>query len=533
MTFKFTNMFKKKVEQENVTEEKTSFSNKSLEDLFLNAVGNKSDEPIIIEQALKTSIQRSVHDDIVDLPEGAAMDNAFNSCGNQFNQFGNTVSVANLAWYASQGFIGHQMCAILAQHWLIDKACLMPAKDATRKGFELTVNDGTEVDPAVLEEIKKLDIKYKLNKNCVEFVKMSRVFGIRIAMFKVLSNDPDYYLKPFNIDGVEPGSYKGIVQIDPYWIVPNLDMEASANPASLYFYEPTWWQVNGQRIHRSHLVIIRTTEVADELKPTYFYGGVPIPQKIYERVSAAERTANEAPHLAMTKRLLVTKIDLGQAVLNQHKFEQRVRHGQYFRDNYAEKFIGLEEEVMQLDTSLADFDAVMMSQYQIVAAAANVPAVKLLGTTPKGFNATGEYEEANYHEELESIQEHDLTPLVERHHELLIKSEIMPKYGIDYFCTSISWNSLDSFTSKEKAEINKHKAEQDVAYIAAAVLSPNDVRTKLVNDKNSGYNGLSIDDEDLENEEQEFFGDPDDDENEMADPNEREIHEKKLKRFWK
>ena len=57
-----------------------------------------------------------------------------------------------------------------------------------------------------------------------------------------------------------------------------------------------------------------------------------------------------------------------------------------------------------------------MSQYQLVAAAANVPATKLLGTTPKGFNATGEYEEASYHEELESIQANDLSRLLARHH---------------------------------------------------------------------------------------------------------------------
>ena len=36
-------------------------------------------------------------------------------------------------WYASQSFIGHQLCAILSQHWLINKACTMPARDAIRK----------------------------------------------------------------------------------------------------------------------------------------------------------------------------------------------------------------------------------------------------------------------------------------------------------------------------------------------------------------------------------------------------------------
>ncbi len=35
----------------------------------------------------------------------------------------------------------------------------------------------------------------------------------------------------------------------------------------------------------------------------YNYFGVSVPERIYERVYASERTANEAPQLAMTKRL--------------------------------------------------------------------------------------------------------------------------------------------------------------------------------------------------------------------------------------
>jgi len=34
----------------------------------------------------------------------------------------------------------------------------------------------------------------------------------------------------------------------------------------------------------------------------YMYGGIPVSQRIMERVYAAERTANEGPLLAMSKR---------------------------------------------------------------------------------------------------------------------------------------------------------------------------------------------------------------------------------------
>lgn len=416
---------------------------------------------------------------------GFAMDNQLNT-KSQFNgRF--AVPESQLLWYASQSFIGYQLCAMMSQQWLIAKCCLMPARDAIRNGYEVTVNDGTDVDPAILDQIRKADVKYRLNYNLLQFVQMGRVFGIRIAMFKVESDDSEYYQKPFNPDGVTPGSYKGISQIDPYWVTPQLDAEASGVAESIHFYEPTWWNVSGKLIHRSHLIIFKTEEVPDILKPTYIYGGIPIPQKIYERVYAAERTANEAPMLALTKRCNVLKTDIAQGLADEPNFYQRILNWVRFRDNYGIKAIGPDEEVLQFDTSLTDLDSVIMTQYQLVAAAANVPAVKLLGTSPKGFNTTGEFEEASYHEELESIQTHDLSPLIERHHLLLIRSEIAPEAP---FSTTVKWNELDAMTAKEKAELNKEKAETGATLIMSGAIDGSEERQRIINDPDSGYTGL-------------------------------------------
>ena len=422
--------------------------------------------------------------------QGAAMDNQLNTKSQ--NQGGNAIPQQQVFWYASQSFIGFQLCAMLSQQWLIKKCCLMPAKDAVRNGYEITVNDGTDVAPEVLDAIRKKDVEYRLNYNLIQLVDRGRVFGIRVALFHVESDDPEYYYKPFNPDGVMPGSYKGISQIDPYWVTPQLDTEAAGAPGSIHFYEPTWWNIAGKEVHRSHLIIFRTEEVPDIIKPTYIYAGVSIPQKIYERVYAAERTANEAPLLALTKRTDVVKADLSQALANEPGFTARIQNWVFNRDNYGIKIIGEDEEMQQFDTSLADLDAVIMTQYQLVAAAANIPAVKLLGTAPKGFNATGEYEEANYHEELEAIQTHDLTPLIERHHLLLIRSEIAPKFGIEPFTTSVAWKPLDAMTGKELAELNRLKAETGRILSESGAIDGYDERERIISDPESGYTGLVV-----------------------------------------
>ena len=114
-----------------------------------------------------------------------------------------------------------------------------------------------------------------------------------------------------------------------------LDGLDASDPSSINFYEPTYWTINGQRIHRSHLIIMRGPEVPDILKPTYLYGGISIPQMIYERVYGAERTANEAPQLTMTKRMKVLKMDAQAALANQQKFEENLAKSIYYQDNYS------------------------------------------------------------------------------------------------------------------------------------------------------------------------------------------------------
>jgi hypothetical protein len=159
-------------------------------------------------------------------------------------------------------------------------------------------------------------------------------------------------------------------------------------------------------------------------------------------------------------------------------------------NNFGVKIIGESDEVQQFDTSLADLDAVIMTQFQLVSAASGVPATKLLGTSPKGFNASGLYEESSYHEMLASIQQHDLSPLVNRHHLLLIRSHVAPKFKVKPFNTEAVWNELDEQTAAEQAETELKKAHAAEAYVNMGAVDGFDVRSKLIADKHSGFNGM-------------------------------------------
>lgn len=467
-------------------------------------------------EALDKYNTKSLKDHVIDtkvfnpfIRKGYAQDSTLQDVKRTFSTFHNPfIASGQFLWYANQSFIGYQACSILSQNWLINKALTMPAKDAIRNGYEVTVNSGETVNEDVLDEIKRLDHLYDISKQVTDFVRNSRKFGVRIAMFRVESNDEDYYEKPFNPDGILPNSYKGITQIDPFWIWPELDSEDATNPSSPNFQIPTWWQTTSGRIHRSHLIISIPDPVDSILKPAYIYGGISTTQKIFQRIYAAERTADEAPQLAMTKRTNALHVnDVEASILDENRLKRKMDFFAYFRDNFGVKILGKDEKYEQFDTSLADLDTTIMTQFQLVSAASDVPAVKLMGTPPKGFNSTGEHEESSYHEALESIQSYDIRPLLERHHLLLIRSEICPKFGIEPFGTSVVFNPLDSTTKKGKAENNKLKAETGAFLVSSGAVLPTEERQRIINDRDSDYSWLSdSEDDDLLGEESPFEG---------------------------
>jgi phage-related protein (TIGR01555 family) len=432
----------------------------------------------------------------------SVMDNAMDSCSGASSQYQASFDNANphlLAYYiASSSFIGYYACAIIAQHWLVSKGCGMKADDAVKKGWDISADDGAGLSTKQIKAIGVLDKKYRLKYNMREGVKYRNIFGIRHLLFK--NTDPNFdYEKPFNADSFSGGKYAGISQIDPYWVTPVFDDNDLNDPTSIGFYEPTYWQINGKKYHKSHFVILVGDEVSDYLKPTYRYGGVPLTQKVYERVYASERTANEGPQLAMTKRLQVRKTDLAKAQAHREQFERNLKTANDFKDNYGVTVIGKEEDINQLETSLADLDNVIMTQYQLVCSEFGIPATKLLGTSPKGFS-TGDTDNDSYLEDVEAIQGNEMNEIAQAHYARLIPSSLLMDFGVDELELELVWRPLKIQSEVDISTARANNASADAALFNTGAVDNIDIRQKLANTAGSGYTGLKMPDEIIEDD---------------------------------
>lgn len=454
---------------------------------------------------------------------------AMDDCGVKPASYVNDLPVGMMPFF-QHTFIGFQTCALLKQNPFIEKACEIPARDAVAVDYELQYENadkkngnpedgGSDGDPttdknkeqAILNYLKsKSDNEMKIKTICRDANINKKTYGQALAV-PVFKNDSVDLSKPFNPNAVKKGSYLGLNLIEPFWVTYDLGANQVSRPDLSGFYEPEYYIINGnmgRKIHKSWVVKLVNGKCPDILKPVYYFGGIPLTQQIYERVFCAEKVANEAPRLALTKRLLIVDGNVQNLIANPDNAYKIMQGVADMRDNMGFMVKNTGEQVQQIDTALSDFDMLIMTQYQLVAAIANMPTTKFMKTQLKGLANTGDYEQNDYSQNLIEIQKNDFNAILDFHYKLLSLSE----YGRD-IGLKCEWNPIDTPKETEIADIEQKKAGTLTSLIAAGVIAPEEARTHLRNDPDSGFDNLAEDMPFDEYEDPDAEEDPDPDNN--------------------
>ena len=136
----------------------------------------------------------------------------------------------------------------------------------------------------------------------------------------------------------------------------------------------------------------------------------------------------------------------------------------------------------------------MFSQYQLVASIAQMPATKLLQTTPKGFNSTGEFEWKIYAQLLETVQNREYKPLIEKHIEILTATQ--GKHRI----MTVTFKPVDAPSEKDRADIESTKSNTRANYVQNGILTPEEVRAVLRNDEDGEFSSIAETNPDLDHQ---------------------------------
>lgn len=330
----------------------------------------------------------------------------FTSIQNSLNSLGGHIHA--MGQMPLQSFMGYGALQRLTQDGLIRAAISTVVDDVTRRG--INVIGGEEEDAERVEKLNDLVNRYKLMKVFHDAVELTGYFGGAFIFIDTGASEEDLQY-PLAINSKSSELRRGakikFKVVDPSLVTP-AEYNVT-NPLADDYMKPRAWFVLGQKLHASRLLVMVDNEPPAMLKPAYNFLGVPRAQILADYVAHYKEARDFTNELLRKSSLLVLKTDT-DAIFSTpdgvRNFDTKLSALQRYRDCGSVWVCDKDrEDMMNVQTPFAGTKEIVQSNLEMVAAINRTPAVKLLGISPSGFNATGESDLNNYHEFIDAYRE--------------------------------------------------------------------------------------------------------------------------------
>lgn len=279
----------------------------------------------------------------------------------------------------------------------------------------------------------------------------------------------------------------GLTVIEPWQAAPV--QVNSFNPLKNNYMEPDLWWVLGaaSSVHKTRLIPVVFYSVPDLIKPLYNYLGLPLSFYMKNYVSNADTVRQSISDLLLRFRTKIIKTTAQK--IADPQTQARVKYMNATSNNLATLLLAKDEEWIETVTSLSGIDNLLSQMYELMTASTRgIPVTKLLGLSPRGFNATGEYDENNFYDVIDGYASSVVIPVMEKVAEYILcfKAGILsePKY---------KFNSRKQIKQKEQAEINNLKADYISKLIMSGVITGKDA-IRAISEDNFKFDWIDIED---------------------------------------
>lgn len=376
------------------------------------------------------------------------------------------------------------------------------AEEMTRKWIQLRGDD--EADDARKEKMKVIEdeiIRHDLRGKFKRMIELDGYFGRSHLYVDVkkpkggdASDDPKELNKPLSRTPrkIPKGSLNGFHVVEPVWVFPGI--YNSDNPLKKDFYVPAHWYVMQFLVHKSRLLTMISRPVPDYLKAVYSFGGISLSQLAMPYVNNWLRTRDSIGDLVHSFSISGLKTNMqallasGMSDLMADNLMKRAELFNLGRDNKSLMLLDFStEEFFQFNVPLSGLHELQAQAQEQMASICNMPLIILLGISPSGLNADGNDEIRTWYDYIMAHLENDVRHLLKECVDLIQ----LDKFGDIDPSIGFIFEPLFQLSETEKAAAQKTEADRDNIYMASNVVSAEEVRIKLANDPDSGYNHLS------------------------------------------
>lgn len=376
--------------------------------------------------------------------------------------------------------LSYQECANLATDSMISKAIDVIVREIFKSGGKW--------------EAAHLDIdNFEMVLNSLDFYEkialaVQRALEYGGAFIYINTDDTNLSLPLYiNEKTASTNKITGLTVIEPWQAAPV--QVNTFNPLKNNYMQPDlWWVLGaGSTVHKTRLIPIVFYSVPDLIKPLYNYLGLPLSFYMKNYVSNADTVRQSISDLVLRFRTKIIKTTAQK--IADPQTQARVKYMNATSNNLATLLLAKDEEWIETVTSLSGMDNLLSQMYELMTASTRgIPVTKLLGLSPRGFNATGEYDENNFYDVIDGYASSVVIPAMEKVAEYILcfKAGVLdePKY---------TFNPRKQIKQKEQAEINNLKADYVSKLIMSGIITGKDA-IRAISEDNFKFDWIDLED---------------------------------------
>lgn len=385
-----------------------------------------------------------------------------------------------------------ELNALYRTDWLAGKVVDIVPEDMTREWRSFT----GEIEPEVVKDIVSEEERLQLSNNFQVADKWARLYGTSFIVMSI--DDGQLPEEPLDLAKIKKGSLRHIKVVDRHRIN-HAEQQPISDPLDSNYGLPEFYRFNDTSVKIHHSRVIRFDGVPlpfDEFRNNNYFSDSVL-DRLYEAITNFNTTANGSASMVYETNVDVVKVKGLMGYLASAEGESLLRK-RFTLAGMLKSFNNMllldnEEDFNTKSNTFAGLPDLLDRFAKFLAAATDIPATRLLGTSATGLNATGEGDLKNYYDMIRSKQKSIYKPKLDYFDKIMILSMgLSPDKDYEY-----EFNSLFQMTPKEQSEVDMNNSVRDKNYYDIGVVTEVQIAKEL--QQNKTYTNIGNEDiEELE-----------------------------------
>jgi len=337
----------------------------------------------------------------------------------------------------------------------------IPAKDGTREWRKW------QADNAQIELLEATEKRLGVQQKILQAWTWKRLYG---GAAIIIGGLPGTNWTPLRLDSVRKDSIKFLNVLSKDELIPNGIIR---NPLDPDYGKPAYWTIasegTGARIHPSRVVDFNGRKVSP-LSALQDYWGDPEWYRLEAAVKSADSTGAVIDALMQESKVDVIRVNGMTKSLATAEYEalmiRRFQMVALLKGMQNVMLMDKDDEWEQKQIDWTGVPDIAKHVLNILSGASDIPMFRLTGQNLTGLNNTGDGEQRAYYDGVRADQKLGLQPDMNVLDEVLIRCALGTRPANVWY----EWNSLYQMSEKERAEVDKLRADASLVYVNTGMI---------------------------------------------------------------